>query len=157
MSRKTTMDQLCVCLAAWMLLLCGQAHAAEVKLAPSEWGIEEGKECVKCHTKTSAGLAEQWRQSRHAEVGMNCLDCHQTDASNVDAIYHEVFTIATIFSPKDCGRCHVVETEQNSSSKLNPINWALALFDWIDSWNEQPARVRDKRTWVNIAVRARKA
>ena len=116
MSRKTTMDQLCVCLAAWMLLLCGQAHAAEVKLAPSEWGIEEGKECVKCHTKTSAGLAEQWRESRHARVGMNCLDCHQADASDVDAIEHEGFTIATIVSPKDCGRCHVVETEQNSSS-----------------------------------------
>jgi hypothetical protein len=49
---------------------------------------------------------------------MNCLDCHQADASDVDAIQHEGFRIATIVSPKDCGRCHVVETEQNSSSKL---------------------------------------
>jgi hypothetical protein len=107
---KSVKERLRLLPAACLLLICGQLQAAEVELDSSNWGIEEGKECVKCHTKTSAGLAEQWRQSRHAEVGMNCLDCHRADASDVDAIQHEGFTIATIVSLKDCGRCHVVDT-----------------------------------------------
>ena len=113
---KGSTDLLNLFLAIGLLLLFTQLHAAQVEVDPSNWGLEAGKECVKCHTKTSAGLAEQWRQSKHAEIGMNCLDCHRADASDVDAIQHEGFTIATIVSPKDCGRCHVVEAEQNSSS-----------------------------------------
>ena len=91
-------------------------QAAKVTLDSSNWGAEEGNECVKCHSKTSAGLAEQWRQSKHAEVGMNCLDCYRADTADVDAIEHEGFTIATVVSPRDCGRCHITETKQNSSS-----------------------------------------
>jgi hypothetical protein len=90
--------------------------SAPVTLDPSNWGFEEGNECVKCHTKTSAGLTEQWNQSKHAQRGMNCLDCHKADSSDNDAIEHEGFTIATIVSPKDCGRCHSAEEKQNSSS-----------------------------------------
>ena len=103
-------------LSLLLLGLCQPLLAAKVKLDPSNWGPEEGKECIKCHTKTSAGLAEQWNRSKHAEVGMNCLDCHRADPAEIDAIEHEGFTIATVVSPKDCGRCHEVETKQNSSS-----------------------------------------
>ena len=45
---------------------------------------------------------------------------------------------------------------ENSGSKLNPINWALALFNWIDRWNEDAERMAHKRTFVNLAVKARK-
>lgn len=99
-----------------LLLFSHSLFAAKVTLDSSNWGLEAGKECVKCHSKTSAGLADQWRDSKHAEVGMNCLDCHQAESSEPDAIEHEGFTIATIVSPKDCGRCHQQEEEQNSSS-----------------------------------------
>lgn len=103
-------------LALLLLVTAPPLLAAKVKLDRSNWGLEQGKECVNCHTKTSAGLVEQWQSSKHAEIGMNCLDCHQAEPSEPDAITHEGHAIVTIVSPKDCGRCHTVETEQNSSS-----------------------------------------
>ncbi|QFY90569.1 hypothetical protein D5125_14400 [Magnetovirga frankeli] len=105
------------CLALLFLsLLAPPLLAAKVKLDPSHWGLEGGEECVKCHSKTSAGIVLQWRDSAHGKENVNCLDCHQADAAEVDAIEHEGFTIATIVSPKDCGRCHEQEEKQNSSS-----------------------------------------
>ncbi|MBF0255540.1 MAG: hypothetical protein HQL47_03580 [Gammaproteobacteria bacterium] len=97
-------------------LLATPVFAAKVKLDPSNWGLEAGKECIKCHTKTSAGIVSQWQDSAHGKQGVNCMDCHQAETSDVDAIEHEGYTIATLVSPKDCGRCHEVEEKQNSGS-----------------------------------------
>ena len=49
---------------------------------------------------------------------------------------------------------HRFEGESGSQSRLNPLNWALALFDWIDRFNESDERLAEKKTFVNIAVRA---
>ena len=51
---------------------------------------------------------------------------------------------------------HRFRGQENRSSPLNPMNWVLALFHWIDHWNEDQARAATKRTFVNIAVKARK-
>lgn len=110
------MNRLHVLIGLVLFALSAQLLAAKVKLDPSHWGLEAGQECVKCHSKTSAGIVEQWRDSAHGREGVNCLDCHQAQASDVDAIEHEGYTIATIVSPKDCGRCHEVEEKQNSGS-----------------------------------------
>ena len=93
-----------------------RAMAEPVKLAPDNWGLEAGKACVDCHSKSSAGLTRQWQQSAHAEAGVNCLDCHQAEAADKDAIEHEGSVIATIVSPKDCGRCHEPEFQQQEGS-----------------------------------------
>ncbi|MCG8011511.1 MAG: NapC/NirT family cytochrome c, partial [Candidatus Thiodiazotropha weberae] len=86
--------------------LASSAMAEKVKLDPSNWGLEEGKECVSCHKKSSAALTHEWQNSAHAEAGVNCLDCHLADQVDNDAIEHEGAIIATIVTPKDCGRCH---------------------------------------------------
>lgn len=49
---------------------------------------------------------------------------------------------------------HRFSGEENSGSRLNPLNWALALFHAIDRLNEAPQRVARKHTFVNLAVRA---
>jgi len=91
-------------------------HAARVELGPDSWGHEAGEGCVSCHAKASAGLTQQWRDSAHANAGVNCMDCHQADRAEPDAIEHEGQVIATIVSPKDCGRCHKVELEEQRGS-----------------------------------------
>ncbi|MCB1724493.1 MAG: hypothetical protein KDJ39_12455 [Gammaproteobacteria bacterium] len=103
-------------LFALLCLLVSGAGAAKVTLSPDNWGNPAGEECVSCHSKSSAGLTEQWRHSAHAKVGVNCLDCHQASTDDADAITHEGQTIATIVSPKDCGRCHAVEEQQQRGS-----------------------------------------
>lgn len=98
------------------LLLSTAAVAAKVTLDPSSWGIAEGKACIDCHSKSSAGLTRQWQQSAHAQANVNCLDCHQAYEDDVDAIEHEGSVISTIVSPKDCGRCHETEFSQQQGS-----------------------------------------
>jgi SAM-dependent methyltransferase len=44
----------------------------------------------------------------------------------------------------------------NRGGRMNPINWALAMFHAIDRWNENRERLADKRTFVNLALKARK-
>ncbi len=71
------------------LLLSTAVLAAKVTLDPESWGSEEGKACVDCHSKSSAGLTHQWKNSAHAQAKVNCLDCHRAHEDDVDAIEHE--------------------------------------------------------------------
>ena len=105
-------------LVVLLLLLCvnSSADAAKVKLDASNWGHPEGQGCVSCHDKASPGLARQWHQSAHKTAGVNCMDCHQADAAEPDAIEHEGQIVATIVSPKDCGRCHETEYQEQAGS-----------------------------------------
>ncbi len=90
--------------------------AEKVTLDPSSWGLEEGQSCVDCHSKSSAGLTHQWKNSAHAQANVNCLDCHQAYEDDDDAIEHEGNVISVIVSPKDCGRCHETEYKQQKGS-----------------------------------------
>jgi hypothetical protein len=92
------------------------ALAAKVELDPGNWGHAAGQDCVSCHSKSSAGLTRQWQDSAHAKAGVNCMDCHQADPAEPDALEHEGQIIATIVSPTDCGRCHTVELKEQQGS-----------------------------------------
>jgi hypothetical protein len=106
----------CAVAAALVLFIYAPAFGAKVALDPSNWGHPDGEACVSCHDKASAGLVQQWLDSAHADAGINCMDCHQADASDSDAITHEGQVIATIVSPKDCGRCHETEYQEQAGS-----------------------------------------
>ena len=108
-------------LSCILILLAGlfntlPLQADKVTLDSSSWGSAEGQACVDCHSKSSAGLTHQWKNSAHALANVNCLDCHQAYQEDVDAIEHEGSIIATIVSPKDCGRCHETEYQQQKGS-----------------------------------------
>ena len=51
---------------------------------------------------------------------------------------------------------HRFQGEANTASRLNPINWALALFDRIDHLNEDEERMARVNTYANVALKARK-
>jgi len=46
--------------------------------------------------------------------------------------------------------------KDNIGSRLNPINWMLAVLHWVDGLNEDERRLSGKRTFVNVAVKALK-
>ena len=47
---------------------------------------------------------------------MTCLSCHQAEPGDVDAFEHADALIATLVTPKDCGRCHARAAEEVGSS-----------------------------------------
>jgi len=108
-ARTAVLGVLCV-------LLAGPLWAAKVQRDAVVWGHPAGADCVGCHAKASAGLVHQWEESAHQSAGVNCMDCHQADPADADAREHEGQIIATIVSPKDCGRCHTQEVAEQQGS-----------------------------------------
>lgn len=76
------------------------------------------KHCISCHSEKGVGkvIVEQWENSKHAEVGVGCLECHAAEKDDIDAYEHEGSIIATIVTPNDCAKCHEEEAEQFTTS-----------------------------------------
>jgi len=87
------------------------------------------KECVECHSKSSPGIVEHWKDSTHARKGVACFDCHTADATDVDAFKHYGATIATIVTPRDCSRCHGAIAEEFGRSHHAAAGNILASLD----------------------------
>ncbi len=51
---------------------------------------------------------------------------------------------------------HRFQGEANRGSRLNPFNWILGLFNAVDRLNDNPQRMAHVRTFVDIALKARK-
>ncbi|MEZ4447739.1 MAG: cytochrome c3 family protein, partial [Polyangiaceae bacterium] len=102
----------------------------EAGLRPPDIHIPEAsKACVDCHQKSSPGIAEQWHSSTHALKGVGCVDCHQADQADADAYGHYGVTIATIVTPRDCGRCHRDVAEEFARSHHAKGGNILASLD----------------------------
>jgi hydroxylamine dehydrogenase len=72
--------------------------------------------CMTCHKEKSPGLYKQWYNSEHAAHNVTCLNCHQADRGDKDAYQHYDALIATLVTPKDCGRCHARAADEVGSS-----------------------------------------
>lgn len=70
------------------------------------------KGCVDCHTQTTPGLVDHWVGSTHAIKGVGCVECHQAERGDADGFLHYGEMIATVVTPRDCGRCHQKEAEE---------------------------------------------
>jgi hypothetical protein len=94
---------------------------AMARVAAGQSGIlpalsEESRACVECHREKSPALYQQWGESKHYRGNVGCYECHKAEAGEPDAVEHYTMLIATIVSPKDCGRCHAHETSEFASS-----------------------------------------
>lgn len=100
------------------LTVVGYVKASESRQEIRPVISEKNKKCIECHLRK--GIAEgginDWKHSRHAEKGIGCFECHQAKEGEIDAYTHEGFIIATIVSPKDCGKCHEQETKEFTES-----------------------------------------
>ncbi len=79
----------------------------------------EGRECVSCHVDENPGIINGWKSSRHAHVGVSCIDCHGVEKnSRMVSRKHDESTvpISVLVPPSTCGRCHAREQEQFNRS-----------------------------------------
>ncbi|MBI3819525.1 MAG: hydroxylamine oxidoreductase [Planctomycetes bacterium] len=77
---------------------------------------EESTGCYNCHKEKTPAIVNQWIGSRHGEVGIGCYECHKAEEKDIDAWKHNGRLIATIVTPKDCGRCHEKIADEFSKS-----------------------------------------
>ncbi len=118
--------------AAWTtalaLTLPAAAWAASGANLPSELS-KESKECVECHKDSSPGIYQQWGESKHYRGKVGCYECHKAEAGDKDAMKHEGKLISIIVSPRDCARCHSLETKQFQSSHHAKAGRILGSLD----------------------------
>ena len=85
--------------------------------------------CVNCHQQSSPGIIDHWEGSTHAAKGIGCVECHRAHKDDADAYNHFGELIATVVTPKDCGRCHKTETEEFLASHHARAGNILASLD----------------------------
>ena len=77
---------------------------------------KETEACLGCHKGMNPALVQQWGVSKHAGAGVGCYECHMANKGDKDAFQHFGFTISTIVSPLDCGKCHPTEAKEVTES-----------------------------------------
>lgn len=85
--------------------------------------------CMTCHKRESPGLYSQWAGGVHAKRNVTCYSCHEAKKDDPDAFMHEGLLIATLVTPKDCGRCHEKQQDQVAKSHHAKAGRILASLD----------------------------
>lgn len=104
-------------------------HKASMQKPAAPDMAKQNKACVTCHKVLNPALTSEWHDSAHAKKNVGCFDCHRADKSDPDAFDHNGATIAVIVSPKDCGRCHQKEVDQQKGSHHAKAGDILASVD----------------------------
>jgi hydroxylamine dehydrogenase len=108
---------------AWLTAAAAHAGFGPAALSP------ESAACAKCHHKESPAIYEQWGSSKHFRGNVGCFECHQAEKGDADAFMHEGQLIATMVTPKDCGRCHQREVEEFQASHHAKAGRILGSLD----------------------------
>ncbi|MCK4414810.1 MAG: hypothetical protein KAY32_14845 [Candidatus Eisenbacteria sp.] len=103
-------------LSSAFVLLAGSPCLAQVAPAAGSVADSMAGKCMTCHKKESPGLYRQWYMSEHAKHNVTCIGCHGAPRGDADAYLHEGAYIATLVTPRDCGRCHQKETREAEHS-----------------------------------------
>jgi len=83
---------------------------------------DTARECVECHATETHGIVADWDNSRHAEEGISCIDCHEVDPDSPMALSdvegHEDLEVAVsmLIPPSICAECHETQVAEFNAS-----------------------------------------
>jgi hydroxylamine dehydrogenase len=90
---------------------------------PTAANIRAGGKCAECHSRETPAIVHEYEMSRHAAVGVNCLECHGVQ-SGQQAVNHRGFILAKNLTAANCARCHATEYLQFLRSRHAAPAWA---------------------------------
>jgi formate-dependent nitrite reductase cytochrome c552 subunit len=99
----------------------------ETEQPKAEFVRASGK-CAECHARTQYSIVHEYEMSKHAQRGVNCLDCHQP-ASKQKGKEHNGFTIVSSLTAGNCRRCHEDIYQQFLRSRHAAVAWAAVRGD----------------------------
>jgi hypothetical protein len=88
--------------------------------------VRASGKCAECHARLQYSVVHEYVMSRHAEKGVNCLDCHQP-AQGQAKVDHHGFVIATKLTSGNCRSCHEPIYQEFLRSRHAAVSWA-AVF-----------------------------
>ena len=122
MPKHTAMVILAVVLGAVLVGVRPQIVAEQqLNAAPQVMSSAEAEECITCHEEVdnTPNLVADWRRSKHAELGLDCLVCHSVEEGDWDYFLcpESETPVASHPTPKDCAVCHKQAVEEFARSK----------------------------------------
>src|SRR3954469_11212190 len=79
--------------------------------------------CADCHRHETSAVVHEYDMSKHNQVGVNCLDCHQPK-NGQEPLDHKGFTIARRLSAANCEMCHAEQYQPYLKSRHAAPAWA---------------------------------
>src|SRR4029077_6178546 len=95
----------------------------ETEQPGTEFVRASGK-CAECHARLQYSVVHEYEMSKHAQKGVNCLECHQP-APGQDKKDHHGFVIASVrLTAGNCRGCHEQIYQQFLHSRQWAPSWA---------------------------------
>jgi hypothetical protein len=107
---EAKMKKITILISLSALVLCVLFNNVSAKVS------KETSDCLGCHEDILPGIVKQWQSSSHWQAGVGCYECHNAKKGDKDLMEHEGYNIAVIVSPKDCGKCHKKEMDEQQKS-----------------------------------------
>jgi len=79
--------------------------------------------CAECHSNQQYAIVHEYEMSRHAQRGVNCLDCHKPAAAQQGQEHHG-FTIVAQLTAGNCRSCHEGIYQEFLHSRHAAVSWA---------------------------------
>ncbi len=109
--------------------------------APQPVGEGASRKCVACHNRTTPVITAQWADSKHARLGIGCLECHA--ASFVKAFYYQFDETVEMYNSKFGKPAQEIVNALRSAGKITPdpfddeIEWTFYHL-----WHHEGRRAR---------------
>jgi hydroxylamine dehydrogenase len=104
-------------------LLISRARPRLETEQPTASFVRATGKCAECHTRQQYSIVHEYEISRHAQGGVNCLDCHQP-AAGQSAVEHHGFSIVTKLTAGNCRSCHAAIYDEFLRSRHAAVSWA---------------------------------
>ncbi len=131
-------------------LLVNARRPAVERNEPTPALAEATGKCAECHRRETSAIVVEYEQSRHAQKGVNCLDCHHA-IEGQPSVEHKGFVIARALTSKNCAQCHATEYDQFARSRHAAPSWASVNGPKDFSPDQLAFGERYHPTWVNRA------
>ena len=103
--------------------LINRARPAVETQQPTQSLVRASGKCAECHVRQQYSVVHEYEMSRHAEKGVNCLDCHQPSDKQQRKDHHG-FVITTHVTPGNCRACHERIYQEFLRSRHAAPSWA---------------------------------
>jgi hydroxylamine dehydrogenase len=80
--------------------------------------------CAECHSRLQYSVVHEYEMSRHAQKGINCLECHQPGAGQEKQDHHGFVIVKGHLTAGNCRSCHEQIYQQFVRSRHAAPAWA---------------------------------
>ncbi len=94
------------------------------RLSPEE--VSGSGRCIECHARETGAITVQFEDSKHAKVGVTCLDCHKP-LPKQDKLEHHGFEVVHEVTAGNCQGCHSTQYKEMMRSRHGAPAFAAVM------------------------------